>query len=178
MSKSLLISICSPKNCGLATPLVDRACMGMVICAACFVTNFILIGTWGSFGVIYVGLLEFYTGTNDTGICSTENATTSVSGETVTQDMTYNQWYESTICTDIFPVLFSLPPVCIYFCPSVGLLKRSLVPDLACATAMVKRSVFYTGLEQLNIISGRTVYSIDRRHSLCTYILKNDERIY
>ena len=45
-------------------------------------TNFILIGTWGSSGVLYVGLLEFYAGTNDTGICYTENVTTSVSGET------------------------------------------------------------------------------------------------
>ena len=63
------------------TKSVDRG-WSWVVCIACFFTTFILIGTLGSFGVLYVGLLEFYSASNDTDICSAKNSSTTVSAQT------------------------------------------------------------------------------------------------
>jgi MCP family monocarboxylic acid transporter-like MFS transporter 10 len=63
------------------TESLDRG-WSWVVCIACFFTTFITIGTLASFGVLYVGLLDFYSSSNGTDICSTKNSSTSISAQT------------------------------------------------------------------------------------------------
>ena len=70
----------------LPTAAVDEG-WSWVVCIACFFINFVLIGVWSSFGVLYVGLLEHYVDSNETDICSSENRSQSsnaISGQTGT----------------------------------------------------------------------------------------------
>ncbi|XP_062510824.1 monocarboxylate transporter 13-like isoform X2 [Corticium candelabrum] len=64
----------------LPTKAVDKG-WSWVVCVACFVTTFTLIGILASFGVLYIGLLEFYGGSNGTDSCSTTNSS-SIGGQT------------------------------------------------------------------------------------------------
>lgn len=77
---------CSLRALLQPTQDVDRG-WAWVVCASCFFINFVVFGTFASFGVLYTGLLEYYTAQNSTrSYCETNKNESGISAVTGTID--------------------------------------------------------------------------------------------